>query len=102
MVIAVGHHHSGIRKAVIKKFKNMSIRQELNSASQVTELHCFTASNLQIFYEKWANITSTVKQHCETWSQDWFHEKTNTNNIPYDNKDINTINLEIEKLLKKE
>ena len=44
----------------------MSIRQELNSASQVTELHCFTASNLQNFYEKWANITSTVKQHCET------------------------------------
>ena len=60
MVTAVGHHHSAMRKTVIKKFKNMLIRQELNDVSQVTELHCFAASNLQNFYEKWANITTNT------------------------------------------
>ena len=60
MVTAVGHRHSAMRKTVIKKFKNMLIRQELNDVSQVTELHCFAASNLKNFYEKWANITTNT------------------------------------------
>ena len=38
----------------------MLIRQKLNDVSQVTELHCFAASNLQNFYEKWANITTNT------------------------------------------
>lgn len=62
MVTAVGHRHSAMRKKkpVIKKFKNMLIRQKLNDVSQVIELHCFAASNLQNFYEKWANITTNT------------------------------------------
>ena len=81
----------------------MLIRQKLNDVSQVTELHCFAASNLQNFYEKWANITtntlilSTVKHDLridftERQTQIKYHMVIKTN----------TINLETEKLLKKD